>query len=256
MIIIHAIDPLETERLSAVCIGNFDGVHTAHKQILQQTRQEAINMNGISVVISFSKHPQAVLHPQNKHFGLLCSEEDKIKRIADMGIDDYISLNFNQEMAETSYLDFIRTLKNKLNLHTLVMGGNHHFGKGKGGNLSAIQAAAATENINIALVDDIYINQEKVSSSAIRAKILKGDFAGANAMLGFQYSLTAYNAGSWTKYTRFMPLNNQAILPPAHKQYTISIDNTITTAHTDGFYIYIESAECHQKEKVIISFLN
>ena len=129
MIIKHSIKQLKTDRLSAICIGSFDGVHIAHKKILQKTKQEAAKIKGISIVISFSNHPYQVLHPHNKNFGLLCTEEDKITRIAEAGIDYYISLDFNQKTANTTYLDFIHLLKKQLNMHTLVMGQNHHFGK-------------------------------------------------------------------------------------------------------------------------------
>ena len=87
--------------------GTFDGVHTGHHVIISRVKQLSQEIQGESVIITFSPHPQLVLHPDEKGIYILTTDEEKIKLIEQHGIDHLIIIPFTKEFSSLSYLNFI-----------------------------------------------------------------------------------------------------------------------------------------------------
>lgn len=255
MKIITDLKQLNIKEPAVITIGCFDGVHLAHKEILTLTRQEALNIKGVSVVITFANHPQLYLHPQDTDFGVLCDEQDKMNHIADTGIDYCVNIPFNQKIADLKYTDFIHALQKRINIQAMVMGKDHGIGYRREGNLKKLMAMTKTDHINIIVANNVKINGEKVSSTAIRNKIAEGDIAGANAMLGYNYSMRVYAGTGLGKFYRFMFTTPHILTPHDKILYNVSMEGKQMKAYTDLFYIYVEDKLCKKVDKSIITFI-
>jgi len=167
-------------------IGFFDGVHRGHQCLINQVCQIAQKLGQSSMLITFDQHPRQVLHADYVPHLLSTLEEKKTLLMA-CGIDRLEVLPFTEELSRLSALAFMQqVLSAQMNVQTLVMGYDHHFGNGGGtfheyvewGRLAGIDVVQAHE-----------LEDEKVSSSFIRRYLASGDLRQANRLLGYEYSL-------------------------------------------------------------------
>lgn len=250
------IQHLSIKKPAVITIGCFDGVHLAHRAILERTCKEAHAIQGVSVVITFANHPKLYLNARNTDFGILCDPNDKAAYIADLGIDYYINLPFNKEVADMSYIDFMQMLKKHINIKSMVMGKNHGLGHKREGNVKKLSHLSHTDHINMIIVNDVKVNGEKVSSSAIRNKIAQGDIAGANAMLGYNYKMHVYAGTGLGKFYRFMFTTPHILTPHNKILYNVIMEDKPVKAYTDLFYIYVEDRFCKKVDKSVITFIS
>src|SRR3989337_344941 len=97
------LDPLDRP---VVTLGTFDGVHVGHQLLIKQVVQKAQELKKKSVVVTYEPHPQTVVSPQNAPL-LLTTLEEKIPLIEQLGIDELIIINFDQEFANLTARNFI-----------------------------------------------------------------------------------------------------------------------------------------------------
>jgi riboflavin kinase/FMN adenylyltransferase len=173
-----------------VAIGNFDGVHCGHQEILNHLKDAAKSKNVDSVVITLDKHPQNVLHPE-KNLKVLTTKEEKIKILTSMGIDTVIVIEFNPQTVMMDAEEFYYALlEGKLEASGIVIGYDHAFGhdrKGDGGFLSKL---AEKTGIEVVRVNPAMEGEAPISSTKIREKILNGNCEEAARLLGRPYRLT------------------------------------------------------------------
>jgi riboflavin kinase/FMN adenylyltransferase len=212
-------------------IGTFDGVHTGHNVIISRVKQLSFEMKGESVIITFSPHPQLVLHPDEKGIYILTTDEEKIKLLEQHGIDHIIIMPFTKKISSVSYLNFIKdVLINTLHVKKLVIGYDHHFGNNREGELRHLvdygkQYHFEVEDIPAQKVDDI-----AVSSTKIRKALMAGDMSAANKFLGYQYFFKGKVVkGEGIGRTLGFPTANIEIdhpfkLVPAHGVYAVLVD--------------------------------
>lgn len=167
-------------------IGFFDGVHRGHQCLVGQVCRLANSLCCPSLIITFDRHPRQVLHsdyiPQ-----LLSTLPEKEAMLRSSGIDCLEVLPFTEEMSRLTALAFMQqVLVTRLNVQTLVMGYDHHFGC-DGGTFADYVEWGRQAGIDIILAHEL--EGEKVSSSRIRRFLVDGDVKQANHMLGYQYSL-------------------------------------------------------------------
>lgn len=167
-------------------IGFFDGVHRGHQFLISQVCELAHRLQCASMLITFDRHPRQVIQsdyvPQ-----LLSTQEEKIRLLKDTGIDQLEVLPFTEQLSHLTALQFMQqVLSAKLNVQTLVMGYDHHFGSG-GGTFPEYVQWGKQAGINVVLAHEL--EDEKVSSSVIRRMLTEGDVSKANRLLGYEYSL-------------------------------------------------------------------
>ncbi len=250
------INLLNIKKPAVITIGCFDGVHLAHRTILERTCREAKAIQGVSVVITFAHHPKLYFKSRNVDFGLLCDPNDKAAYIADMGIDYYVTLPFNKDIAEMTYNDFLQMLKKHINIQAMVMGKNHGLGHNREGNVKKLSLMSLTDHIKMIIVNNVKVNGEKVSSTAIRNKIAKGDIAGANAMLGYNFKMHVYAGTGLGKFYRFMFTTPHILTPHNKILYNVIIEDKQVRAYTDLFYVYVEGRFCKKIDKSVITFIS
>lgn len=183
MNIYRNIEQLPAFRNAVVTVGSFDGVHLGHRRIFEYVREAAERLDGESVVITFDPHPQTVLHPERDFFTLNTLEENAAL-IGAEGIDNMVVLPFTKEFSQLSFQDFLNFLIKKIGIRAIVMGPDHNFGKGREGNRETMREICAKNSIEIIIIPELIMEENKVRSSKIRQYIENKQFAEAEKLLG------------------------------------------------------------------------
>ena len=178
---------------SAVTIGNFDGVHTGHRHILQRLASEAQAHQLHSVAIIFEPQPNEFFSRQanREQPQRITPLRDKIQLLQQTGsVDSVWVQRFNQHFANQTAEQFIQTiLCEQLNTRYLLIGDDFRFGKGRGGDFALL---AAQDDFATERTPSVLIAGERASSTAIRQALQTGDIAAASQMLGHPYTLSGH----------------------------------------------------------------
>lgn len=170
-------------------IGFFDGVHLGHKFLIEQLQKIAKEKTFESAVITFPVHPRRILQTDFQP-ALLCGYEEKLRRLSETGLDYCISLDFTVEMSKLSARDFIqKILKEQLNVQTLLIGYDHRFGHHRSDGFAEYVKYGQEVGIEVVQAQELD-SALHVSSSHIRKALAKGDIFTANAMLGYNYTIS------------------------------------------------------------------
>jgi riboflavin kinase/FMN adenylyltransferase len=173
----------------AVTVGFFDGVHGGHRFLLNELKRLARERNVPSAVITFPAHPRAVLQPDFQA-ELLNTYDEKIELLHKTGIDYSIVLDFNRSLAETPARDFIqKILYEKMNINTLLIGYDHHFGYMRADGFDKYAEYGAACGMEVIKATSYTDHGITISSSKIRNLLHAGDVNGANALLRYNYTL-------------------------------------------------------------------
>lgn len=186
----HVPDP------SVITLGNFDGIHLGHQELIHQCKMLATARQMRSLVMSFYPHPVKVLRPEIKHKRLF-PIQDLEEQLQQYEVDILNIEPFNQELANLSAEEFFEEiLLKKLNMQALVVGFDFHFGKNKTGDISALTQLCKKHNIELVVVPQQSEKQGlKISSSSIRESLNSGDVHHAWSLLGRPF----YNYGEVKK---------------------------------------------------------
>ncbi len=192
MRVYYGFDNLEPIRNPVVTVGSYDGVHAGHRELLEHIKEMAREVEGESVVITFSPHPQTVLGNRGERIKIINSLAEKIMLFESIKIDVLIIAPFTEEFSRLSSYDYVRDfLIMKVGTHTLVIGYNHHFGFNREGDFSYLQQLQSEFRFNICEVQRKDIDKHKVSSTVIRHLISEGEMDQAAKFLGYNYFIVA-----------------------------------------------------------------
>jgi riboflavin kinase / FMN adenylyltransferase len=174
-----------------VTLGIFDGVHRGHRALLEVLVNRAKELNGDSVVITFSPHPRLVLEKEGSDLSFLTSMEEKCMHLENAGIGHLVILEFSRRFSEIPACDFVRdVLVQKIGIRHLVIGYNHRFGRQGEGDFSTVKHCSESFGFGIEKMKGLRTRDGIISSSLIRRALLDGRIEDANRWLGYQYSLT------------------------------------------------------------------
>jgi riboflavin kinase / FMN adenylyltransferase len=172
-----------------VTIGNFDGVHLGHQAVLKLVKQRAQEMNGTVVVLTFDPHPLRVLAP-DLELRFLSDPEEKLRLLAQAGVDVVVRLPFTREFAAQTPLEFMRdVLGTGLGSRELYVGQNFRFGQGRQGTIQTLVDAAPSLGFSVRVIAPVMVNGLPVSSTRIRDLLQAGAVSQAAAALGRSYIL-------------------------------------------------------------------
>jgi riboflavin kinase/FMN adenylyltransferase len=174
---------------SVVTIGNFDGVHLGHREILSAVVAEARALGVRSVAVTFDPHPQQFLHPA-KAPHLLTPMPERVRLLASTGIDAVLVLHFDAALAALLSHDFVRTiLVEALGVRSLHEGGNFRFGHRARAGVAQLQKYGAELGFAVHVHEPVSVRGLEVSSSAIRTLVAAGDMRRARWMLGRPFAV-------------------------------------------------------------------
>ena len=212
---------------SVITVGTFDGVHAAHKKILQQLAILANEINGESVLVTFHPHPKHVLQSSQSDLQLLSTVEEKIELLKDCGIQHLVIVPFTFDFAKISATDYIEQfLVNNFHPKKIVVGFNHHFGNNRVGNLTMLRNAGLKDDFEVIEMEKQMEDEITISSTAIRNFLLEGNISEANKLLGREYLMMG-------KVVEGKKLGRTIGFPTAN----IEVLNEHKLIPTDGVYV-------------------
>jgi riboflavin kinase/FMN adenylyltransferase len=170
----------------ALTIGNFDGVHRGHRALIERVVAKARELSLTSCVLTFEPHPREFFAPEAAPPRLTRLRE-KLELMAAAGVERVHVIRFDARFAALSAARFIEdVLVRGLRTAWLLVGRDFRFGAQRRGDFAALGG----HGFALEAMPDVAFNGERVSSSAVRAALQAGDFAGAERLLGRPYSLS------------------------------------------------------------------
>lgn len=175
---------------TAVTIGNFDGVHIGHQRIMSRLGDIAKAENLRTVVLTFDPHPVRVLAPERASRQLMTLEA-KLTRLRDLGLDAVLVLPFSHEFSLLSPETFVQqVLCDGLHARVVLVGRDFRFGHRQAGDVAAMGAHGAACGLRTEPVESVLFRGERISSTAIRNHLQRGEVSRACRMLGGPFTLT------------------------------------------------------------------
>lgn len=224
-----------------IALGFFDGVHLGHGTLIRRTVQRAAELGLTPAVLTFDVHPDTLI------FGtpvpLLSSPEDRAELIRrEYGVDDIISIRFDNDMMRMPWDEFILWVKNEFRAAHLVCGHDFSFGYQGKGTPALLRKKCHELGMGCDVMPEFTLDGSVISSTRIRALLLNGQLREANRLLGHPHVLTdtvrtgyrlGRKLGAPTANMRF----GEGVLIPAHGVYvgrlTIQGDDTVRKAVTN-----------------------
>lgn len=165
-------------------IGNFDGVHRGHQQILRTCAQMAKEKDALAVAITFFPHPVQV-HAPERNLSLITTLEDRLDALAGAGIEATLVLDYNEALYRQTPREFISHISQALGLVGMVVGEDMKFGAHNSGDLQTLRELGEEFNFEVGCVPDIVDeNGVRWSSSWVRQLLNEGNVAAAARVLG------------------------------------------------------------------------
>jgi len=179
---------------TVAAIGNFDGVHLGHREILSAVAAEARELGVRGVAVTFDPHPDRFLRPARAP-RLLTPMNERVKLLAETGIDAVVVLPFDAALAGLSAQQFVQQiLVDVLGVRGLHEGGNFHFGHQAEAGVEELKEFGAGFGFAVHVHAPVHVRGLEVSSSAIRALIAAGDVRRARWMLGRPFAVRSTQA--------------------------------------------------------------
>ena len=173
-----------------VSLGNFDGVHLGHQAIIRQVVQDARTNNGTALVLTFYPHPLSVLRPAQS-LPLILSLREKLLRLQQSGIDAVLLQHFTRPFSLLSAEDFIqRYLVTALGVKKVIVGHNVSFGYKRTGDARVLESYGQKYGFSVQVVGPVLVDGREVSSTEIRATLIRGDLREVSRLLGRPYAVS------------------------------------------------------------------
>lgn len=190
MNIFRKIDEIGYDKQTVLTLGTFDGIHLGHQLIIKKVIACSEENNLKNIVITFHPHPRKVINPELQ-LKILTTTEEQINILEKLGIQNLFIIDFTKEFAELTPEEFVKNyLVDKIGISRIVIGYDHHFGKGRGGDVEFLKASGKKYDFEILQIQPFVIDDEPVSSTKIRSALESGEIKRANKMLGRTYSFS------------------------------------------------------------------
>lgn len=185
MEVIRGIEALKRSLAHPVLtIGNFDGVHLGHREIIRQAVDKAKKINGCAVAFTFRPHPQVALNPGTQ-VALLTSYDEKLELLEKCGLDYVIEEPFSREFSTISPHEFFtHLLLKKIGMESVVVGYDFAFGNQRTGHLQVLEKLCQESGVELTIVPPHRVQGRVASSSKIREALFSGDLETATVLLG------------------------------------------------------------------------
>jgi riboflavin kinase/FMN adenylyltransferase len=191
---------------SVAAIGNFDGVHRGHQQILRAVVAEARLREMLAVAVTFDPHPDSFLRPDAAP-GLLTPMEHRLLLLAETCVDAIVVLRFDAALARLSAREFVQNvLVNAMQVHGLHEGGNFRFGYKAEAGVDELKQFGAEFGFAVRVHEPVHVHGLEVSSSATRALVAVGDMKRARWMLGRPFAV-------WSTQKRDRGVGSELLVP-------------------------------------------
>ncbi len=189
MRVFKALEDVRNIEETVIALGNFDGVHKGHQQLIYRAVSAAKAAGLKSAVFTFTNHPKNVMTGENIVKNIL-TFEDKVHVIEKLGVDYLFTVDFTQEIRNMGAEQFVKEiLMEKLKMREACCGFNYSFGKKGAGKVELLGRMCLENACGFHVLQPIKIDGQVVSSTLIRDLISKGDMEEAKKYLGRNYSV-------------------------------------------------------------------
>ncbi|WP_408098463.1 bifunctional riboflavin kinase/FAD synthetase [Peredibacter sp. HCB2-198] len=155
-------------------IGNFDGVHIGHRQLLKKIKNDCLAKNLLFVVVTFVPHPQKILQPDKERF-LINSYEQRRTLLKNLGVDVLVELKFTRDFSTLKAEEFLsQYLLSYPNLKEFYLGYDFAFGANKEGDYDLVKSICHPRGVQVEIQPKYEFQGQVVSSSLIRERLLSG----------------------------------------------------------------------------------
>ena len=186
------VDPFRRSDLphgGVLTIGNFDGVHLAHQEMLRRVVARAREIDAPAVVLTFDPHPMKVLHPQRAP-KLIQTARQREEALSELGVDALVVVPFTREFASMPAEEFVRDLLGRcLGAREVHVGSSFVFGCGKRGNVDLLSRLGGEAGIRVVPLDIVVDGEDAVSSTRVRTLVEAGNVVEARRLLGRPYAM-------------------------------------------------------------------
>ncbi len=181
----------------ALTIGNFDGVHRGHQAMLALLNNEAKHRGVPSCVLTFEPHPRdyfaAAARKPELAPARIATLRDKLTELARCGVEQCVVLPFDARLSSQVPDAFIgNVLVRGLGTKYVLVGDDFRFGAKRAGDYAMLDAAGQREGFDVARMNSYEVHGLRVSSSAVRDALARGDMDGVAALLGRPYSISGH----------------------------------------------------------------
>src|SRR5271157_2703295 len=205
MLVFHKLEDIPRDFGPAiVSVGNFDGVHRAHRAVIDEIVRRAQAAKAHSVVVTFEPHPSRILRPDHA-FKLLTPAPERLRLLQTTAIDAVLVLPFTRDLSLMTPHQFAHEiLKNRLHAREVHEGYNFHFGHKAAGNVQVLRELGSTMGFEVHDYPEMRLRGERVSSTHIRKLISEGRISRARHLLARPFSILSSagrGRGYGAKYT-------------------------------------------------------
>lgn len=188
MTLVEELAAAAPPRDSYLSIGVFDGVHLGHRHVLEVLKQESAKAQCLAGVVTFWKHPQAVLSP-GLSIPSITSMEERIRLLHELGISPVVPVTFTMDFSRLTAREFVTLLQTHLRMRGLVAGPGFALGHGREGTLEVLDTLGRELGFSVVASETLSQRDQRVSSTTIRGAIARGDVQTAFTLLGRPFAL-------------------------------------------------------------------
>lgn len=247
-------DITENIKNPVLTIGNFDGVHIGHLEVIEKVVKRAKTINGTSLVKIFDPHPRTFFSPDSPQH-LINTIEQRLEIFKNLGVDAVIVQPFNKEFASLEAVEYVsKYLVDKLKIKEIHVSSKFRFGTRALGTTQLLEVMSENNGFKVVLTENKFFRHTVVSSTFIRNLILEGEMELARFMLGRAYTIWGEVYPDTQRGTNLLntPTSNVTIendLIPSHGIYAGAI------TLPDGKYpaaTYIGTRPTFEGDKLVV----
>ncbi len=172
---------------TSIALGFFDGIHNAHKKVLNSAISYSKKLGTQSAVITFRNHPVEVLWNVKPEF--ITTYEERIEIFKNIGFDIIIMADFTKELALTNAENYYKNVISKFNPKSISVGFNFRFGANQSGDIDFLEKKAKENDFILDVTENIKSKNEIISSTLIRNTIKQGNMKKVRELLGYNYKI-------------------------------------------------------------------
>jgi riboflavin kinase/FMN adenylyltransferase len=213
-----------------ITTGAFDGVHKGHQQIIGRMREIANDTGGETIIITFHPHPRKVTSSVPGEIKQLTSLLERIQLLEKVGIDHLVVIPFDYQFSNLTASAYVKSfLVANFHPHTIIVGYDHRFGKGRLGDFEMLKQLGHEYKFEVEQVNEQVINNEIISSTQIRTYLADNNIVKANSLLGYPYFFEGFIVrGNQIGRTIGFPtanlhINDEEKIIPANGVYAVRV---------------------------------
>lgn len=230
MNVYYNVEEISKDKKTVLTVGTFDGVHLGHRKIINEMIYQSVENNCRNLLITFDPHPQIVLSKDNS-IKILTTLEQKLEYLNNLSVQNVLVINFTKQFSQIDFKTFVEEyFVNRIGVHTVVVGSDHHFGKNREGNPDTLRELGKIFDFNVIKVEPLILDGNKISSTRIRKALNEGNIELANKMLGKKYEIRGKvvkgnQRGATIGFpTANIEVGNKDMLIPPRGVYFVEVD--------------------------------